>query len=152
MLRPILSMTAVSVKHRWHTTCCLFVLLKYFLSMIFEISRMVKIPFFWVWYHVIWPTYTVVSEDESRQLAEAAVTPRSRYIFVRQHGVSSRREQSLISGSWDMDYFLKLRESANYNLIWKAHKLLHITFTSWHLHCNLIFKLLFAQKYLKNVV
>jgi hypothetical protein len=40
--------------------------------MICEISRTVKITVFWVWYHVIWPTYTVVFEDESRQMAEAA--------------------------------------------------------------------------------
>jgi len=40
--------------------------------MIFKISRTVKIRVFWVWYHVVWPTFTVVSEDESRQLAEAA--------------------------------------------------------------------------------
>jgi len=42
------------------------------MSMVFEISRTVKITVFWVWNHVIWPTYTVVSEDESRQTAEAA--------------------------------------------------------------------------------
>jgi hypothetical protein len=40
--------------------------------MIFEISRTVKITVFWVWYHVICPKYTVASEDESRQMAEAA--------------------------------------------------------------------------------
>jgi len=74
------------------------------------------------------------------------VTPRSRYIFVRMHGVSSRREQSLISGRWDRDYFLKLRESANYNLVWKAHKPLHITFTIWHLPCNLTFKSFYCPK------
>jgi len=37
-----------------------------------EISRTVKITVFWVWYHVIWPTYTVVSKDKSRQMAVAA--------------------------------------------------------------------------------
>lgn len=75
--------------------------------MMFEISRTVKITVFWVWYHVICPTHTVVSEDESRQMAEAGVySEKSVYFYEAARRLIPKRA---IFDFWHLEYGLFLK-------------------------------------------